>query len=102
MHNEICGFPSGSLMKSHRHILILSFIDPEWLSISHTTGLLLPNELIEITLTAFIDSTIASRTNLGPRNLDCTLIMHTIMGKDYFIAVSANYRKILRTRYNSC
>lgn len=75
------------------HILTNAFVDPEWLSVSHTTGLLLPNELIEITLTVFVDNTVASRLNLGPRNLNCTLIMHNIMGKDHFIAISAQYRK---------
>lgn len=72
---------------------MLTLVDPEWLSASHTNGLLLPSEGIEITLTAFIDSDMASRLNLGPRDLTCTLIIHTITGKDYFVAVSARYRR---------
>ncbi|KAJ3907686.1 DNase I-like protein [Lentinula edodes] len=65
---------------------------PSWLSASHTTGLLLPNERIEIVLTAFVDNAIASRLNLGPRDLNCTLIIHTLMGKDHFVAVTAKYQ----------
>ncbi|KAJ4491922.1 hypothetical protein C8J55DRAFT_449055 [Lentinula edodes] len=65
---------------------------PSWLSASHTTGLLLPNERVEIVLTAFVDNAIASRLNLGPRDLNCTLIIHTLMGKDHFVAVTAKYQ----------
>ncbi|KAJ3724182.1 DNase I-like protein [Lentinula guzmanii] len=65
---------------------------PSWLSASHTTGLLLPNEHTEITLMAFIDNKIASRFNLGPRDLNCTLIIHTLMGKDHFISIKAEYQ----------
>ncbi|KAJ3814924.1 DNase I-like protein [Lentinula aff. lateritia] len=65
---------------------------PSWLSASYTTGLLLPNERIEIVLTAFVDNAIASRLNLGPRDLNCTLIIHTLMGKDHFVAVTAKYQ----------
>ncbi|KAJ3794881.1 DNase I-like protein [Lentinula aff. detonsa] len=65
---------------------------PPWLSASHTTGLLLPNEHTEITLLAFIDNKIASRFNLGPRDLNCTLIIHTLMGKDHFISIKAEYQ----------
>ncbi|KAJ4479376.1 DNase I-like protein [Lentinula aciculospora] len=65
---------------------------PAWLSVSHTTGLLLPNERIEITLTAYVDNMIASRLNLGPRDLNCTLIIHTLMGKDHFVAINAKYQ----------
>ncbi|KIK67887.1 hypothetical protein GYMLUDRAFT_155419 [Collybiopsis luxurians FD-317 M1] len=64
---------------------------PEWLSASHETGLLLPNELIEITLTAFVDNSIASRLNLGSRDLSFTLILHSFMGKDHFISITAKY-----------
>ncbi|KAH7876930.1 uncharacterized protein C8R40DRAFT_1248743 [Lentinula edodes] len=65
---------------------------PSWLSASHTTGSLLPNERIEIVLTVFVDNAIASRLNLGPRDLNCTLIIHTLMGKDHFVAVTAKYQ----------
>jgi len=57
------------------------------------TGLLLPKELLEITLTAIVDNDVAAEVNLGPRDLNCTLILHTVMGKDLFLVVSATYRE---------
>ncbi|KAI3614190.1 oculocerebrorenal syndrome of lowe [Moniliophthora roreri] len=66
-------------------------IHPDWLSISPMTGLLLPNEVIEIVLCAFVDNDSASRLNLEPPNLDFTLILHTLMGKDHFVSVTAQY-----------
>ncbi|KAJ3779009.1 DNase I-like protein [Lentinula raphanica] len=65
---------------------------PPWLSASHMTGLLLPNERIEILLTAFVNNKTASRLNLGPRDLNCTLVIHTLMGKDHFIEIQAKYQ----------
>ncbi|KAF5390606.1 hypothetical protein D9757_002587 [Collybiopsis confluens] len=64
---------------------------PEWLSTSHMTGLLLPDEVVEITLTAFVNNATASRLNLGSCNLNHTLILHTLMAKDHFISVTAKY-----------
>ncbi|KAK7021890.1 hypothetical protein VNI00_017179 [Paramarasmius palmivorus] len=83
-------------------------IHPDWLSVSPMTvrspltlpawdlnmlqGLLLPNEAIEIVLSAFVDDNSAAQLNLEPPNLDCTLILHTLMGKDHFISVTAQYQ----------
>ncbi|THV02214.1 DNase I-like protein [Dendrothele bispora CBS 962.96] len=68
-----------------------SEIHPRWLKISRMTGLLLPKELIEITMTTIVDNDVASELNLGPRNLNHTLILHSVMGKDLFVVVSATY-----------
>ena len=57
-----------------------------------TQGLLLPNEVAEITLTAFADNAVASLLNRRPRDLSGTLILHTVMGKDHFILISGEYR----------
>jgi phosphatidylinositol-bisphosphatase len=47
--------------------------------------------LAYITLTAQVDNAAASRLNVGPAALECTLILHTVMGKDHFVAVSGEY-----------
>ena len=57
-------------------------------------GLLLPNEVAEITLTAFADNAVASLLNRRPRDLSGTLILHTVMGKDHFILISGEYRAL--------
>ncbi|KAK7460941.1 hypothetical protein VKT23_008869 [Stygiomarasmius scandens] len=69
-----------------------SAVHPKWLKISPMTGLLLPKELLEITLTATVDNDVAAELNLSPRNLNCTLILHSVMGKDLFLVVSATYQ----------
>ncbi|KAJ7672386.1 DNase I-like protein [Mycena polygramma] len=68
-----------------------SSLHPDWLKVEPMTALLLPDELAYITLTAFIDNDSASRLNIDHKELDCTLILHTVMGKDHFIAVTAEY-----------
>ncbi|KAJ7766342.1 DNase I-like protein [Mycena maculata] len=70
---------------------IESSVHPDWLEVEPMTALLLPNEVVQITLTAYIDNASASRLNIDHKELDCTLILHTVMGKDHFIAVSAEY-----------
>jgi len=55
-------------------------------------GLLLPNEVAEITLTGFVDNAVASLLNRRPRDLSGTLILHTVMGKDHFILLSGEYQ----------
>jgi phosphatidylinositol-bisphosphatase len=42
-------------------------------------------------LTAHVDKASISRLNLGPKNLNGTLILHTLMGKDHFISVTGTY-----------
>ncbi|KAG7095842.1 hypothetical protein E1B28_006537 [Marasmius oreades] len=69
-----------------------SELHPGWLNVSPVTGLLLPNDVVEIALTVFVDDRTASKLNLGSKNLDCTLILHTLLGKDHFITVSGKYQ----------
>ncbi|KAF7343256.1 Inositol polyphosphate 5-phosphatase OCRL-1 [Mycena venus] len=68
-----------------------SSVHPDWLKVEPMTALLLPDELMYITLTAYIDNESASRLNIDHKELECTLILHTVMGKDHFIAVTAEY-----------
>ncbi|KAJ7023466.1 DNase I-like protein [Mycena alexandri] len=68
-----------------------SSVHPDWLKVEPMTALLLPDELVYITLTASIDNDSASRLNIDHTALDCTLILHTVMGKDHFIAVTGEY-----------
>ncbi|KAJ7243583.1 Endonuclease/exonuclease/phosphatase [Mycena haematopus] len=71
-----------------------SSVYPDWLKVEPMTAsvaLLLPDELAYITLTSCIDNDSASRLNIDHKVLECTLIVHTVMGKDHFIAVNAEY-----------
>ncbi|KIM41337.1 hypothetical protein M413DRAFT_146739 [Hebeloma cylindrosporum] len=67
-------------------------IHPEWLQIHPKTGILLPDEVVEISMVAYVDNAIASILNLRPKDLSGTLILHTILGKDHFISVSGEYQ----------
>ncbi len=53
----------------------------------------MPGEKTEIQLTVQIDSRVTSTLNLGPRDMSGTLILHTVLGKDHFIAISGEYCK---------
>ncbi|KAJ3560511.1 hypothetical protein NP233_g10791 [Leucocoprinus birnbaumii] len=66
-------------------------IHPEWLSIAPMTGLLLPGEKSEVSVTVHMEKHIASSFNIGSRDINETLILHTVLGKDHFIAVSGEY-----------
>lgn len=57
-------------------------------------GLLLPNEIVTITLTVYVDDLSASTLNSGTRTLEWTLIVHTILGKDLFVAITGEYGKL--------
>ncbi|KAG1776529.1 DNase I-like protein [Suillus placidus] len=67
-------------------------ICPQWLKIDPVVGLLRPGELSTTTVTVFVDNSSASRLNLAPPRLDFTLILHTALGKDYFISVTGEYQ----------
>ncbi|KAF8909683.1 Endonuclease/exonuclease/phosphatase [Gymnopilus junonius] len=67
-------------------------IHPEWLQIYPMMGVILPNEVTEISLRAHIDNDVASILNLRPSDLSGTLILHTVLGKDHFISVSGEYQ----------
>ncbi|KAF5350453.1 hypothetical protein D9756_008648 [Leucocoprinus leucothites] len=66
-------------------------IHPEWLSVKPLTGLFLPGEKTEISITIHIEIRIAEALNLGSRDMSGTLILHTVLGKDHFIAISGEY-----------
>ncbi|KAF9224893.1 DNase I-like protein [Gyrodon lividus] len=67
-------------------------VAPSWLHAEPIVGLLRPHESTTITLLAYVDNESAAKLNLGPPRLECTLILHTALGKDHFIAVSGNYQ----------
>lgn len=67
-------------------------ICPQWLKIDPVVGLLRPAESLTITVTVFIGDSSASQLNLAPPRLDCTLILHTALGKDHFISVAGEYQ----------
>ncbi|KAF9484055.1 DNase I-like protein [Pholiota conissans] len=73
-------------------VQIDSPIHPEWLSVHPLTGILLPDEVITITLSVQIDKDIAAILNTRPKDLSATLILHTMMAKDHFISVSGEYQ----------
>ncbi|RDB17258.1 Inositol polyphosphate 5-phosphatase OCRL-1 [Hypsizygus marmoreus] len=67
-------------------------IHPDWLRIEPMQAMILPDEIIYITLTAYVDNESATKLNLAAKDLEVTLILHTIMGKDHFISVTAQYQ----------
>ncbi|KDR77003.1 hypothetical protein GALMADRAFT_246188 [Galerina marginata CBS 339.88] len=73
-------------------IQLESSIHPEWLSIHPKMGILLPGEVMEVLLRAYVDNKVASILNLQPNDLSGTLILHTVLGKDHFISVSGEYQ----------
>ncbi|KAI1792704.1 DNase I-like protein [Ganoderma leucocontextum] len=64
---------------------------PPWLRIEAMAGLVLPGETAEITISAHVDDGTASQLNLGNTHLEDTLVLHTVLGRDHFIAVSGDY-----------
>lgn len=47
-----------------------------------------------ISLTAYVDTDSASKLNLRPKELEVTLILHTIFGKDHFISITGEYGEL--------
>ncbi|KAI0366527.1 DNase I-like protein [Pilatotrama ljubarskyi] len=66
---------------------------PSWLRIDRMTGLVLPGETAQITLTIYIDNAIASRLNTGQTRLEETLVLHTALGRDHFVALTGEYER---------
>ncbi|KDQ56675.1 hypothetical protein JAAARDRAFT_194649 [Jaapia argillacea MUCL 33604] len=67
-------------------------IHPPWVQIEPMTGLVLPGEIVIISLTAHVDLPTASLLNLRRKSrLRSTLILHTALGKDHFISAHAVY-----------
>ncbi|KAI6145171.1 DNase I-like protein [Pisolithus tinctorius] len=67
-------------------------VAPSWLHIEPMVGLLRPKETVAVTTVAYVDDAAASKLNLRPPKLECTLILHTALGKDHFISVSGYYQ----------
>ncbi|KAF8558670.1 DNase I-like protein [Imleria badia] len=67
-------------------------VSPSWLRIESVAGLLRPRETTTILLSAYVNNDSAASLNQGPSTLESTLILHTALGKDDFIAVSGNYQ----------
>lgn len=67
-------------------------VAPSWLHIEPMVGLLRPKETVAVTTVVYVDDAAASKLNLRPPKLECTLILHTALGKDHFISVSGDYQ----------
>ncbi|KAL6304662.1 DNase I-like protein [Sparassis latifolia] len=68
-------------------------VNPEWLEIQSKAGLLLPCEKTTIAFSVYVDHRVASRLNMGPVDLEWTLILHVALGKDHFISVNGQYER---------
>ncbi|KAH9903242.1 DNase I-like protein [Cubamyces lactineus] len=66
---------------------------PCWLRMSAMTGLILPGEKAELSLTVLVDDTIASQLNVGATHLEETLVLHTALGRDHFVAIAGDYER---------
>ncbi|KAI9060023.1 DNase I-like protein [Trametes sanguinea] len=66
---------------------------PRWLRMSATTGLVLPGEKAEISLTAYVGDALASHLNTGFPRLDETLVLHTALGRDHFVQATGAYKR---------
>ncbi|KAH9925009.1 DNase I-like protein [Epithele typhae] len=66
---------------------------PSWLRVDAMTGLVLPGETVQITLTADVDAALASQLNVGQTRLEDTLVLHTAHGREHFIAISGDYER---------
>ncbi|KAJ3485089.1 hypothetical protein NLI96_g5200 [Meripilus lineatus] len=65
----------------------------EWLQFNPMSGLVLPGESLSVTLSILVDNAVATRLNAGSGRMEDTLILHTSLGKDYFISVSGQYQR---------
>ncbi|KAH9848135.1 DNase I-like protein [Lenzites betulinus] len=66
---------------------------PEWLRIDAMTGLVRPGEKAEISLTVYVGDSTASRLNVGSTRLEETLVIHTALGRDHFVAIGGEYER---------
>lgn len=64
-------------------------------------GIILPNESITLTLTAYIHNELAQTFNLGMDHLQETIILRTERGRDHFVILSGAYRALQFT-LNEC
>lgn len=67
------------------------------LSVIHPVvqGVILPNGIVEINFTIFIDNTEAAKLNLAEKVVKNTVILHSMLGKDHFISITGEYRTSL-------
>ncbi|KAK7680399.1 hypothetical protein QCA50_016639 [Cerrena zonata] len=68
-------------------------VHPEWMKVMPMSGLIRPGENIQVVLVAEIDNENAQKLNASSSRLDDTLILHTSLGKDHFIAISGQYQR---------
>ncbi|KAG6895749.1 hypothetical protein C0992_012867 [Termitomyces sp. T32_za158] len=66
---------------------------PKWMRIQPMQAILLPGESVQVTLASYVDRETAYKLNLSQKELRTTLILHTILGKDHFISVVAEYQR---------
>jgi phosphatidylinositol-bisphosphatase len=52
---------------------------------------LLPRESTTLTLSVYVDDTSAAIFNTGPRRIGTFLVLHALLGKNYFISISGEY-----------
>ncbi|TFK75551.1 DNase I-like protein [Pluteus cervinus] len=64
---------------------------PEWLNVEPLAGLILPGEVVNVEISAYVGDKAASELNLGPKELEWTFVVHTIYGRDSFVGVTATY-----------
>lgn len=66
----------------------------EDLSVAHpiAQGIVLPNGIVEINFTIFIDNSAAAELNLAEKTVKSTVILHSILGKDHFISITGEFR----------
>jgi hypothetical protein len=87
-----------------------AIVDPEWLQISCLAvmslclhflsrslpiiqDVLLPGESTTLTLSVYVDDPSAAILNTGPRRIEAFLVLHALLGKNYFITISGEYGK---------
>ncbi|KAH8827150.1 DNase I-like protein [Flagelloscypha sp. PMI_526] len=69
-----------------------SAIHPRWLAIEPSTGIILPGRTTNINFTAHVDNLSASELNMKFSDVSALLVLHVLMGKDYFIDIRAQYK----------
>ncbi|KAL1948333.1 hypothetical protein VTO73DRAFT_12408 [Trametes versicolor] len=66
---------------------------PGWLRIDAMAGLVLPGEKAQVSLTVFIDDDVAAQMNMSSTRLEETLVIHTALGRDHFVAIGGEYER---------
>lgn len=63
-----------------------------WLKVEPQSTFMMPGDMIEVKVRAYIDKNTAAAFNAGKDTVDDILILHLENGKDYYITVSGSYR----------